>query len=335
MTRGGATIPDKSFEIGAVNTTDSDANGTTVQDLLDFLQNVLGIDTAVSGGVTLDAAGQIAVDGNSGTLNDLAILGSGVYVNDPAGVQPFTFSKSVTADGESVRTTFIGYDSLGRELSVDITLVLESTSNIGTTWRYYAQSEDDSDLATAVGSGTLTFGTNGDLLGVTDATITMHHDNSGAETPQQITLNFDDPNLGLSALADSDSQLAAISQDGSPIGTLEDFTVQTNGTIVGEFSNGLLRNLGRVVLATFVNPQGLVETAANQFQATPSSGSASVTTPGSGSAGRIIGEALELSNVDITEQFITLVTASTGFSANSRVFSTSDRLLQELLAIVR
>jgi flagellar hook protein FlgE len=335
MTRGGATVPDKSFEVAATNTTASDANGTTVQDLLDFLQDVLGINPAISGGVTLDASGRINVEGHSGELNDLTILGSGVYVNDPAGVQPFSFNKTTTADGESVRTTLIGYDSLGKELSVDVTLVLDSTSNVGTTWRFYAQSEDDTDLATALGSGTLTFGTNGDLLGVTDATITIDHDGTGADTPHQITLNFDDPNLGLSALADSDSQLAAISQDGSPIGTLQDFTVQTNGTIVGEFSNGLLRNLGRVVLATFVNPQGLVETSANQFQATPSSGSASVTTPGSGSAGRIIGEALELSNVDITEQFITLVTASTGFSANSRVFSTSDRLLQELLSIVR
>ena len=163
----------------------------------------------------------------------------------------------------------------------------------------------------------------------------LDRDDAGAATPQQIDLTFDDPNLGLSALADSISQVSMISQDGSAIGTLADFSVQTDGTIVGEFSNGLLRNLGRVALATFVNPTGLLEASVSQFEATPSSGSALIVTPGTSAAGRVFNQALELSNVDITEEFINLVTASTGFSANSRVFSTSDQLLQELLATVR
>jgi len=334
-TRGGATLPDKTFQIGAANTTGSTANGTTIDDLMAFFQGALGIDTDVSGGVTLNGSGQIVVEGNSGTLNDLNLVSSGIYVNQPTGILPFTMNKSSSANGESVRTTFVTYDSLGTAQTLDLTIVLESTSSLGTTWRFYAQSQDDTDVSTVLGSGTLTFGTNGQMLAVEGDTITIDHAGSGADASQQILLNFNDPNLGLSALSSTTSQVSAFSQNGSPIGTLDDFTIQTDGTIIGEFSNGLLRNLGRVVLATFVNPQGLIESASNQFESTPSSGSASIVTAGSGSSGRIIGQALELSNVDITEQFITLVTASTGFSANSRVFSTSDRLLQELMATIR
>ena len=334
LTRGGATVPEKTFEVGPANTTESDAFGATVDEFLAFLQVILGIDATIGGGVTLDA-GKVVIEGNTGLRNDLDIVDSGIYVNSSTGLAPFTFDKVRSADGESVRTRFEVYDSLGAAQVVDLTMVLEETSNLGTTWRFYAHSEDDSDLATVLGNGTATFDTHGKVLAVTGETITLDRDDAGANTPQQIVLSFDDPNIGLSALADSISQVSMVSQNGSPIGTLADFSVQTDGTIVGEFTNGLLRSLGQVVLATFMNPRGLSEAAASQFEATPSSGNALIVTPGTGSAGRVLNQALELSNVDITEEFINLVTASTGFSANSRVFSTSDRLLQELLATIR
>ena len=101
------------------------------------------------------------------------------------------------------------------------------------------------------------------------------------------------------------------------------------------FSNGLLRNLGQVVLATFANPNGLNDVGGNLFNVSSNSGNATVAIPGSGRAGRIVGGALELSNVDLSEEFINLITASTGFSANSRVLDTSNRLIQELLVTAR
>ena len=334
LTRGGATVPEKTFEVGAANTTGSDGFGQTLEELLGFFEEILGIDTSVGGGVTLDS-GKIVIEGNTGLLNDIDTVDSGIYVNEATGLTPFEFTKSQDADGESVRTRFEVYDSLGIGRIVDVTMVLEQTSDTGTTWRFYAHSEADSDLATILGSGTVAFDTDGQILAVTDETITMDLADTGSTTPQQITLTLDDPNLGLSSLADSTSQISMISQDGSSIGTLEDFAVQTDGTIVGQFSNGLLRNLGQVVLATFVNPRGLSEKSVSQFEATPSSGEAMIVAPGAGSSGRVIGQALELSNVDITEEFISLVAASTGFSANSRVFSTNNQLMQELLAAIR
>lgn len=335
MMLDGTVIPDKTFEVGGANTTESDSFGTTLGDLTEFMETILGIDTSVgSAGVSINN-GVVEIEGNTGFLNDLSILNSGVYVNAATGLNPFAFTKNQEADGESVRTTFNVFDSLGNAKSVDLTMVMEEKSNTGTDWRFYVRSEDDSDLDTIVGNGTITFDTTGKSIAATGTTITIDHEETGADTPQTIELTLDDPNIGLSALASTTSQIAAQSQDGSPIGTLDDFIVQSDGTIVGQFSNGLLRSLGQVALATFVNEQGLVETSANQFASTPSSGNAAVVAPGTGSAGGIVGQALELSNVEISNEFIHLVTASTGFSANSRVFTTSDRLLQELLAAIR
>ena len=93
--------------------------------------------------------------------------------------------------------------------------------------------------------------------------------------------------------------------------------------------------MGRVVLATFTNPLGLVEKGSNLFTTSANSGSASISTPLSGGAGRTIGGALELSNVDLSQEFINLVIFSTGFSASSRVLTTSNQLIQDLLATIR
>ncbi len=336
--KGGARIPDHTFEIGPANTTGSDDFGTTLQDFVDFLEDILGIDTAISGGVSV-VAGALTIDGNTGTANDITLENSNVIINQAtAPVAPFNFTKSVTADGESIRTTFFAFDSLGTPLTLDLAVVLENKTNAGTDWRFYAQSEDDSDLTTVLGNGILSFDTAGRLISSTTPAISVDRANTGAATPQVISLRFTnpDPSSGsVSALANHTSQISAESQDGSPIGTLEDFSVGSDGTISGVFSNGLLRNLGQVVLATFANPNGLIDVGGNLYNISSNSGNATVAVPGAGRAGRIVGGALELSNVDLSEEFINLITASTGFSANSRVLDTSNRLIQELLATAR
>ena len=124
-------------------------------------------------------------------------------------------------------------------------------------------------------------------------------------------------------------------QDGYGAGTLTDFRVGSDGIVTGAFSNGLSRQLGQVVLANFANPQGLVADADNIYRVGPNSGNPNVTTPGTLGTGSIVGGALELSNVDITKEFINMVTATTAFSAAGKVITTSNQLLGELLNILR
>ncbi len=331
VTRGGAALPSKDFEIGLANTTGSDDFGATMQDLLDFYEDIFGIDPSISGGATI-ANGQINIEGHTGTVSELEITGDNMVVNKSTNpTLPFTFDEIQEADGESVRTSFIAYDSLGQEIILDLNIVLEEKSNAGTTWRFYVQSEDDSDLSRILGDGTLKFDTNGRFLLATDTEITLDLNNTGALNPQTITLNFEDEDA-LSALAAPQSTIAAQSQDGSPIGTLESFYFSEDGVIHGVFSNSLERDLGQLVLANFVNPDGLIEQAGNMYDVTASSGDPILGAPGTNGTGRTLGQAQELSNVDLSNEFITLINATTGYSANSRVFSTSDQLIQELLA---
>jgi flagellar hook protein FlgE len=338
VTKGGAAIGERTFEIGAANTTNSSDFGTTVDDYMAFLDDIFGIDTSLTSGtstpgVTL-VGGQILVESNVGEHNGIVFEASSIKNNNAVS---FGFTNTQDANGESTRTTFVAFDSLGDEVTIDLRFVLESKTSTGATWRYFADSTDDTDLDLALGTGVLSFDTEGNLLTVSNPSISVDRANTGAVTPLNINLQFNDPFATVTSLASSSgqSQIAAISQDGSQIGTLEDFSVGEDGTISGVFSNGLLRNLGRVPLVVFANNNGLEEFGGSLYRPTVNSGIATVVNPGQGGSGRVIGRSLELSNVELAEEFINLISASTGFSANSRVLTTSDELIQELLASVR
>jgi len=297
---------------------------------------VLGIDAAVSGGVTLSGGGQIIIEGNTGTANDLKLENANLIVNQATNpLLPFNFSKLNSSDGESVRTTFLAFDSLGTPLTIDMNVVLEEKTNAGTTWRFYVQSEDDTELDRVLGNGTIAFDTNGQLLAMTDSRFVIDRTGTGAFTPQQMSVDFGADDGSVSSLTSTQSQISAVVQDGSPIGTLEDFSIGEDGEVIGIFSNSLLQSLGQITLAQFSNPQGLEDVGGNLYRSTINSGTAAVVAPGSGGSGRLVGGALELSNVELSQEFISLINASTGFTANSRVLTTSDRLIQELLAVIR
>lgn len=337
-TKGGATVGDATFEVGAADTTGSDAFGTTLQELMDFIEDSLGIDNTLGpAGIAIDGAGVISITGNEGTTNSIAIEPGDFVVNEGSGTAstPFDFTQVQAADGESTRTSFVAHNSLGDPISIDLSMTLVNADNGGTQWRYLATSADDTDPDRLLGSGTLNFDTHGKITTTTPVSLSIDLDGTGAESPQDVTLSFAGTEGTLSALVDSKSEFSSIGQDGAPIGTLEDFSVEADGTITGIFSNSLLRTLGRLPLATFANTEGLREVGSSMYQQTPGSGEAIVTTAAGGGAGRVVGRALEGSNVDLANEFVDMISASTGFSANSRVISTADRLIQELLASVR
>jgi len=337
-TKGGATVGDATFEVGPANTTGSDAFGTTLQELMDFIEDSLGIDNTLGpAGISIDGSGVISITGNLGTVNDIVIEPGDLIVNQgsPTPSTPFDFTQTQAADGESTRTTFVAFNSLGDPISIDLSMVLTNSDNTGTQWTYFANSVDDTDADRLLGSGTLDFDVNGQIASTAPVTLTIDLADTGADTPQDVTLTFADPQGTLTALVDTNSEFSAITQDGAAIGTLEDFSVEADGTISGIFSNGLIRTLGRMPLATFANEEGLQEVGGSLFQQTPGSGAAIVVSAAGGAAGKVVGRSLEGSNVELANEFVNLINASTGFSANSRVISTADRLIQELLAATR
>lgn len=151
-----------------------------------------------------------------------------------------------------------------------------------------------------------------------------------------------DLNLGrVGAFVDSMTQYASASstkifnQNGFPMGYLEDYRVDQSGVITGVYSNGNNRAIGQVALATFVNPGGLEKTGDTNFRASINSGLPDVATVGVAGKGSIIAGALEMSNVDLAEQFTDMIVTQRGFQANSRTIQTADQLLQEVLTLKR
>jgi flagellar hook protein FlgE len=333
--KGGRTLSPDTFTVGA---------SSTLQDLMTFFQQGMGIDTNVPAptttappGATIEAGTaansvHMVLTGNTGTQNAIQITGTGL--TSSAGTAPLSFGDGTdaagftsNANGESVHTSFQAYDSLGTPVNVDVTAVLESTSSTGNTWRFYANSPQNQVGGLTVGNGTLTFDNNGNLKSSTGTTITLDRSGTGATTPLSMNLNFNQ----MTELSGQQSTLVESTQDGFPAGTLNSFSVGTDGVITGAFTNGQTRTLGQVALATFSNNEGLVDEGGNVYQASAGSGNPQIGAAGQFGAGQIRGASLEQSNVDLSTEFTNMIIASTGFSASSKVITTAEQLMQELL----
>lgn len=343
--KGGRDMAPATFVVTGTN---------TVSDLMNFMQGNLGIFTQGTGpgqvpddgnpltpqpGIDLESpAGdppgtfRLTVTGNLGTENGLQITGGGFA--DSTGVSPLTFDDGTNAagiasdpTGESVHTSFVGYDSLGTPITIGVTAILQSTSTTGNTWRFFTESPDNLAGTQVLDTGTLTFDSSGKLIDSQGTSLNIDRTGTGAKTPMSVDLDFS----SMTSLTSTGSQLVMTSQNGNAIGTLNDFSVGADGTVTGSFTNGQTRTLGQVAVATFTNTQGLNDEGGNMFTVGVNSGPALISSPLTLGAGSIRAGALEQSNVDLSSEFVNLITASTGFSAASRVISTSDQLITELL----
>ena len=314
--------------------------GSTVQDLMDLITRTLGIQsgpgvpndgfTGAPPGVQL-AGDAIRITGNRGEANALQIVPGDLRSGGAVVLTPF--QKQADAVGESAVRDVIVYDSLGQEVNLRLTAVLEERSSTRTGFRYYADSIDDSGDALNIGSGLLEFDGVGDLVTGQEGVLTIDRDNTAALSPLTVNLDFSQLS-GISSAAQG-SNFILEEQDGAPPGTLVDFAIGESGGISGVFDNGLLRPLGRVVVAQFSNVNGLVEGGGGTFREGPNSGPARVTPPGAFGAGLLRAGAIELSNTDIGKNLVDLIIASTNYRGNARVISSTQELTDELLRLGR
>ena len=137
---------------------------------------------------------------------------------------------------------------------------------------------------------------------------------------------------GLSQFDGSPNAIANV-QDGYTVGELSHITIDSTGVISGVYTNGVAQDLARVVLATFNNPTGLVTVGDDLYDVSGNSGQAVVGDAGSTIQSTITSGALELSNVDLVEEFTKMIIAQRGFKANARVTTVSDKLLEEVVRL--
>lgn len=236
-----------------------------------------------------------------------------------------------TAAGDHYSYEQFIFDSLGRCYFVEF---IFSPTAVDNTWTCEVLSED---LAIGAGGapgvpavlGTLVFTPDGNL-DTASSTINNLTASPGGATPLDITLNFQ----GSTQLAGL-SNLLVREQDGFTTGELVSFEIGRAGTITGTYSNGMVENIGQVPLAFFTNPEGLIKEGGNLYQVTSNSGEARLGLPGTEGRGLIRSSSLEMSNADIAVEFTELITTSRAFQANTRVVTTSDEILMEVINMKR
>jgi flagellar hook protein FlgE len=346
--KGGRALATKTFEVTPTS---------TLQDLMTFMQDALGIQTSIDdpqhplptslNNITGESAplspgvvisnGRIRVISNNGVDNSIEIGLSAFRVTTASGdveTPSLGFGSIQQAVGQSAVADFIAYDSLGIPMNVRITAVLESVTDSHTTYRWFADAADNSPVEGAdisVGTGLITFDGEGNLVSTTNDRVTIQRRNMPSSDPLEFRLDFSQ----VSGLASNNSSLAATRQDGSAAGTLTSFIVGEDGVIRGVFSNGVTRDLGQIQLARFANPAGLEQLGQNLFGIGVNSGLPVQGSPGDDGMGKVIAGALELSNTDIGKNLIDLVLATTQYRGNARVITTAQQLIDELLNIRR
>ena len=253
-------------------------------------------------------------------LDEKAVqLGAGAI--DPADAATYSY----TAPSEV-------YDSLGEshQLSVYWRLVDNATN----TWSMAYTT--DGDPATLANIGNLTFDENGNLP-----------DGDGDGAPDPITVALALPDWGNGSAAgqaldlvfdctqyDSDSDVIGTKQNGYAAGELDNVAINADGIVVATYSNGEKMNISQLVLARFQNPGGLQLRGANHYEATADAGTIRVGLPGS-ELGQVFTNSLEQSNVDMGQEFIKMITTQRGFQANSKIITTVDEMLSELINLKR
>ncbi|MGQ0632754.1 MAG: flagellar hook protein FlgE [Sporichthyaceae bacterium] len=227
-----------------------------------------------------------------------------------------TFGGNLPSDaavGTVSRASITVFDAAGTEIDLDLTFTMAA----GGSWTVASST---GTVAPAVMSFTGSGATPNPLSIAYTAT-------SGG---QAITLDT----AGLTGFAGQNS-LAALGQNGSAMGSLQAFTMSPDGTLVGVFSNGLKAPLAQVALANFNNPPGLEKVGGSMYRSTVNSGTEQLGIAGVAGRGLLSSGALEMSNVDLAAEFTNLIVAQRGFQANSRVITTSDQILEDLVNLKR
>ena len=233
-----------------------------------------------------------------------------------------TFKGNLALDGNTWTTSVIVYDALGAPH--ELRLEFSRTSSSQWTVSYSGPRGIDPS------SSTISFDNNGRITEASSsATITISGLPRGAPN-MTIQLDFS----RLTQLATS-STVEPISQNGYPPGTLEQLTVSSDGTINGVYSNGLNLPVARLAMAVFNNPGGLERAGNNLFRESVNSGVANIGAAQTGGRGSINSGYLEMSNADIGNEFTNLIITQRGFQANTRIVSTVDEMLQDVLQMKR
>lgn len=347
---------------GLVSTDERDFTraGSFTRDSQGYLKNTAGYYLQ---GWLADQNGTIATD-----PSDLTKLSS-INVSSFGGTAEATTKASVNANlnsDQAVQTgaaTYATGDLASGKIAPDFTVnipvadsqggsrtlqmrLLKTDSN---TWKAEIVASPATDVNSTDGliaSGTVAFTTDGKLdvakttlpatlaLGASGATATPSWSTALGISAQTIALDLNQAPGGLTQ-ASSKNVVQSVTTNGATFGNLTGVDIDADGYVTANYDNGVSRKIAQVAVATFPNPDGLRAASGDVFQVSLDSGTFNLKTPGTGGAGKLSPSTLEASTVDLSSEFSGLIVTQRAYSASSKIITTADEMLQELIDIKR
>jgi flagellar hook protein FlgE len=306
---------------------DSNGNINTGLTNIAISQTVVSptITNSITMAANLDASSTTPAIATPTTVN----AGSGLVSDSPA-------NWFASANFSTVLTVF---DSLGQ--GHDLTYLFRKTA--ANTW----------DYGVVANGGEITGGTAGNFEQVATGTLSFNPNgslNAGASTINAIggaggiawsngasaqTVTAANQNFSGATQYAQPSSVSVLNQDGSQSGVLRGINIGTDGVITGQFTTGGTQPLFRVALADFASPEGLTHLGNSLFLESPQSGPVLIGAPADGSFGTVLSGSVELSTVDLSTEFVKMITTQRAFQASSRTITVTDTLLEEVSNLKR
>ena len=288
---------------------------------------------------------------NNGVLNTTGAPGDMVLstgsVVPPVASSAVTIKANLNAAGVAPTTNTLSVpmqvtDSLGNNHTLTVTFTKSTTT--ANSWTYDV-TVPGSDLAGGTAGtttsilatpGTLTFQADGTLATASQTPITLNLNNL-ADGANNVALTWNPTNSDGSSAITQFSQASTydVTIDGSQAGQLSSLGIGNGGQIVAAYTNGTQKTVGQLAMASFRNTDSLQDLGNNTFGTTGQTAPPSIGLPQTGGRGQMLANSLEGSNVDIATQFTNLITYQRGYQASSRVITTADQMLQDIMAIIR
>ncbi len=292
-----------------------------------------------SGYVEFDSSGNLITDPTSmtSTVLSAAITGTNTTsytdsnISLGSGLAAGTYSVSVADDGSGSYTLTLTDPSGNTYTAASTDGSATFTTSSGTV------------TLSALTSGSLTDGTSFSF-DVTSTTTTTDFDTTptltltpsdAGLTSFDVTLDFSSVSMTSSSSSSTSTSAWSNTTDGYPAGTLQDISIESDGTIVGTYSNNQTQTLGQIALAVFANQEGLEKIGDNLYVTSANSGDFTAVVAGTSGSGSLSSGTLEMSNVDLASQFSEMMISQRAYQANSKMISASDECLQSLISMVK
>lgn len=290
------------------------------------------------GNVTIQSGGvpaglNIPTDMMDAKKSELAKLTINLNSEDKIKDKPFDVNNPDDSATYNFSTTMTAYDSQGNTHEISVYFVKSADNE----WKVYAKDANDKVATqlintedvddTVVVHNKLIFDGNGRLSAPTDATFDFNY--KGLNGANDGVLRVDLNKTRQQKV--SESSVSAIDVNGYPAGEYTTFKIEDNGLITANYSNQQKRVVGQVALSAFANPNGLVSQGGNVWASSNASGNPMDGVPGVGQFGKLTSGALESSNVDMSQELISMIVMQRNYQSNAQTIKTQDQMLQTLV----